>query len=408
MTLAIIGAGASGLVAAIEAARRGFHVAIYEKNVKIGRKILATGNGRCNISNQNISTSNYHGTTPAFVNSALARFGTKKCIEYFSELGLEMIEGENGRLYPMNQQSSSVVDMLVYECKRLGVEFLLQSEVSCLEMVGDRFSLSVNDKKTFCDACLIATGGIAMPALGSCDSGYNFALSLGHKLVPPHPSLVALVCEETTPKELSGVKVDGNVEVWVEQKKIKSARGDILFTDYGISGSAVLDISSAASNALFHDQKVFVVIDLAPNFSKEQLESLLQKRVRHANEKSLTLWLEGVVNKKLAPFIIRSAELPKQITTASMLGAKEIKKLCYTLKHIKLQVKDTKGFLSAEVTAGGVDVADINPQTFESKLVKNLYMSGEVLDIDGDCGGYNLHFAWASGFAVGREICHTK
>jgi predicted Rossmann fold flavoprotein len=408
MTLAIIGAGASGLVAAIEAAKRDFHVTIYEKNAKIGRKILATGNGRCNISNQNISSSNYHGAMPTFVKPALARFGTKKCVEYFAELGLEMTEGENGRLYPMNQQSSTVVDMLFYECKRRGVEFLLQSEVSRLEMVDDRFSLTANDKKRVFNNCLIATGGLAMPVLGSCDSGYKFACSLGHKLISPHPSLVQLVCEEAWLQELSGVKVDGNIEVWAGQQKTKSARGDILFTNYGISGSAVLDISSAASRALFYEQKVFVIIDLTPNFSKEQLENLLQKRVKYANEKPLTLWLEGIVNKKLAPFIVHSAELPKQITAASMLGAKEIKKLCYTLKHIKLHVSGTKGFQSAEVTAGGVDVEDINPKTFESKLVKNLYFSGEVLDIDGDCGGYNLHFAWASGFVVGQEVQAQK
>jgi predicted Rossmann fold flavoprotein len=408
MTLAIIGAGASGLVAATEAAKRGFRVTVYEKNAKVGRKILATGNGRCNISNQNISISNYHGATPAFANPTIARFGTKKCIEYFSELGLEMIEGENGRLYPMNQQSSSVVDMLFYECKRRGVEFLLQSEVDRLENNDGKFSLSINNKNHLYDYCLIATGGLAMPALGSNDSGYRFALSFGHKLISPRPSLVQLVCEEAAIRELSGVKVDGNIEVWAGQQKTKNARGDILFTNYGISGSAVLEISSAVSSALFHDQKVFVTIDLMPDFSKEQLEGLLQKRLKHANEKSLTLWLEGIVNKKLASFIIHSAQLSKQTTLVSMLGAKEIKKLCHTLKNIKLHITDTKGFQNAEVTAGGVDVEDINPHTFESKLVKNLYFSGEVLDIDGDCGGYNLHFAWASGFIVGQEIRRTK
>lgn len=404
MKLAIIGAGASGLVAALEASKRGLHVKVYEKNAKIGRKILATGNGRCNITNQNITAFHYHGKKPTFVNPTLSRFGTKHCIDFFRELGLEMVEGEKGRLYPMNQQSSSVVDMLFYACKSVGVEFALQSEVLNIEKIGDKFSLHVNEEKSLFDGCLIATGSVAMPTLGSCDSGYLFATAFGHTLVPTHPSLVQLVCENPMLKELGGVKVEGSIEVYVEGQKGRTAQGDILFTSYGISGSAILDISREAAHAFTCNHKVFVMLDIMPDFSREQLESLLQKRLKYAGDKSLTFWLEGIVNKKLAPFIVSMAELSKQLKNASDLGIKDIKKLAFTLKHIKLHVNDTKGFTSAEVSAGGIDVSDINPQTFESKLVKNLYFTGEVLDIDGDCGGYNLHFAWASGFVAGREI----
>lgn len=403
MTLGIIGAGASGLFAAIEASKAGLHVSIYEKNSKVGRKILATGNGRCNITNRSITASNYHSQKSTFVNATLSRFSSIKCVEYFREIGLEVVEGENGRLYPMNQQSATVVDILTYECKRLGVEFFLQSEVTQVEKNGDKFVLHVNDKQSIFDFCLIATGGLAMPTLGSCDSGYKFATTLGHKLIPTHPSLVQLVCEDATVRELSGVKVIGDIEVFIEGVRSKNAYGDILFTSYGISGSAILDVSREVSHALTCKDKVTVVLDIMPSFPKEKLEKLLQQRVKYAGDKSLVFWLEGLINKKLAPFIIHLAGL-KQITKASMLGTKEIKKLVFTLKSITLHVNDTKGFGSAEVTAGGVDVSDVNPETFQSKLVKNLYFSGEVLDVDGDCGGYNLHFAWGSGFIAGRSI----
>lgn len=400
----IIGAGASGLVAAIEAARRGVKVTVYEKNSKVGRKILATGNGRCNITNQSIKATNYHSENPSFVNTCLSRFGTSKCIEYFGELGLEMTQGEKGRMYPMNHQSSTVVDILLFECKRLGVEFVLSAEVTKIEKSNDKFIIETVDKKAIFDFCLCATGSLAMPTLGGSDSGYNFASSFGHKLVAPCACLVQLVSDEKGLKDLSGVKVVGNIEVWVDGQKRKSATGDILFTNYGVSGSAVLDISQEASYSLAHAKKVFVLVDLMPNLTKEQLETLLQKRLKFANEKSLTLWLEGLINKKLVPFIISRSELSKNILKASELRAKEIKRLCITLKNIKLSVSDTKGFGSAEVTSGGVDVSDINPNTFESNLVKNLYFAGEVLDVDGDCGGYNLHFAWASGFVAGNAV----
>lgn len=403
MKLAIIGAGASGLVAAIEASKKGLHVSLFEKNTKVGRKILATGNGRCNITNKNITPEHYHSENPQFIKSVLSQFGAQKCVDYFRALGLEMVEGQNGRLYPMNQQALSVVEVLIYEAKRLGVEFFLQSEVKHIEKVGDKFTLHVNDEKSHFDVCLIATGSEAMPTLGSSDSGYRFAKAFGHTLIPTHPSLVQLVCEESMLKEFGGVKVEGSIGVWVEGKKTKVAQGDILFTDYGISGSAVLEVSCEASKALISNHKVLVSIDMMPTFSKEQLEGLLQKRLQYTADKSLSFWLEGLINKKIAPFIIHTAGL-KHITKASMLGTKEIKKLAFALKALSLHVKRTKGFESAEVSSGGVDVSEIDPSTFGSKLLQNLYFSGEVLDIDGDCGGYNLHFAWASGFIAGREI----
>ena len=401
--VAIIGAGASGLVCAIEAARKGLHVTLFEKNSKVGRKILATGNGRCNISNEKITITRYHGEFPSFAKEALRRFDTFTCKAYFRTLGLEMREGEEGRLYPMSHQASSVVDMLLHEARSLHVNIALECEVSKIEPKGVEFSLHVNDSTQTFDACVIATGSVAMPTLGSSGSGYVFAKALGHSVIEPYPSLVQFICDEPYLKEASGVKVDAGVELYIANQKRQSVQGDLLFTAYGLSGSAILDISRAASKAFVEGESVHVVLDLLPNLSREALTSLLQKRLAFAKDKSLTLWLEGIIPKKLAHFIVENTKLI-HIKEASALGAKEMKKLVFALKALRLHVNATKGFESAEVCAGGVDVRELDAKNLMSKKIKNLYFCGEVLDVDGDCGGFNLHFAWASGYLVGQSV----
>ena len=401
--VAIIGAGASGLVCAIEAARKGLHVTLFEKNGKVGRKILATGNGKCNISNEKISLERYHGASVGFAKEALRRFDTFTCKAFFRSLGLEMREGEEGRLYPMSHQASSVVDMLLHEVRSLHVSIVLESEVSKIEKKGDEFILHVNAQTYVFDACVIATGSVAMPTLGSSGSGYAFAKSLGHSVIEPYPSLVQFVCDEPHLKEVSGVKMDANVELYIANQKCQSVQGDLLFTAYGLSGSAILDLSRKASHALVHDESVHVVLDLLPMLSREALTSLLQKRLSVAKDKSLSLWLEGMIPKKLAHFIIENTKIA-HLKEASALGVKEIKKIVFALKALRLHVKATKGFESAEVCAGGVDVSELEAKNLMSKKIANLYFCGEVLDIDGDCGGFNLHFAWASGYLVGQSL----
>ena len=401
--VAIIGAGASGLVCAIEAARKAHHVTVFEKNSKVGRKILATGNGRCNISNENITLSRYHGEAPHAAKEALRRFDTSTCKAYFRALGLEMREGEEGRLYPMSHQASSVVDMLLHEARSLGVHFVLECEVLQIEKKGTEFVVHTKEQKHSFDACVIATGSVAMPTLGSSGSGYGFAKALGHNVIEPYPSLVQFICDEPHLKEASGVKVDAGVELYIDNQKRQSVQGDLLFTAYGLSGSAILDVSRMASKAFVEGERVHVVLDLLPTLSREALTSLLQKRMSIAKEKSLSLWLEGIIPKKLAHFIIQNTKLG-HIKEASMLGAKEIKKIVFALKALRVDICATKGFESAEVCAGGVDVRELDAKNLMSQKMKNLYFCGEVLDIDGDCGGFNLHFAWASGYLVGQSL----
>ncbi len=403
MNVAIIGGGASGLVCAIEAARKGHTVSVFEKNSKVGRKILATGNGKCNISNQNISLSRYHGEAIHLMKEVLKRFDALTCKTFFAKLGLEMREGEEGRLYPMSHQATSVVDTLLHEARSLGVHFFLESEVTKVEKKQSTFFLHVKERIHTFDACVIATGSVAWKALGSSGSGYAFAKAFGHRLIEPFPSLVQCVGEQEDVRIASGVKMESTVELFVEHQNVQSVKGDLLFTDYGLSGSAILEISRKASCAFLEEKHVHVVLDLLPNMSKEALQSLFQKRLACAKGKSLSLWLEGMIPKKLALFILHREKL-LHVKDASELGAKEIKKIVFALKAQRLKLYGTKGFESAEVCAGGVDVRELDPKTLMSRKEEHLYFCGEVLDVDGDCGGFNLHFAWASGFCVGQSL----
>ncbi len=398
-SLAIIGAGASGLLAAIVAARRGVKVRVFEKNSKVGKKILATGNGRCNITNQTIKTQNYHGANPKFVNVAIDRFNTSTCRAFFEKLGIEMIKGQKGRLYPKSLHSSSVVNLLVYECERLGVEFFLDTLVESISTDANGFALHVESKIYHSSSVLIATGGLAMPTLGANDSGYKFAKSFGHTITPTFASLVQLKCDEN-PRDINGVKIQGNIEVLSDKRVVASAQGDILFTNYGLSGSAILDVSREVGKLLQNRDEVDINIDLLSECSKEQLKNILSKRAKNSNGKTLSLWLDGFVNPKLAKFLAKKID----IKNADNLNSKGLVRLVYMLKNLKFKAISTRGFKSAEVTAGGVNTDEINPKTFESKLQSGLYFSGEVLDIDADCGGYNLHWAWASGYSVGMSV----
>ncbi len=395
--VAIIGGGASGLVAAICAARQGISVELFEKSAKVGRKILATGNGRCNISNEHILVENYHGKNLFFIKEILKRFSTQDAKKFFSGIGLEIVEGTNGRLYPMSLQSSSVVELLLYECKRLGVSINLSCEVIKIIKENSLFRVFTESLSKTYDNVIIATGSLAMPSLGSSESGYKFARAFGLEIEKPFASLVQLVCSDKFVLDASGVKIDAYIEVFVDREVKNSARGDLLFTNYGLSGSAILDISRSVSEAIVKKCEVLLKIDLMPNLSLNELKSLLQKRAKNL---PLELWLSGIINKKLIKLIANVSK----VSLKNQIDTKVIHKLSFAIKNLTVKVENTKGTKSCEVMAGGVSTKDINSKTMQSKQVEGLFFCGEVLDVDGDCGGYNLHFAWASGYLAGKSL----
>ncbi len=234
-----------------------------------------------------------------------------------------------------------------------------------------------------------------MPKLGGDKSGYNFAKQFHHSTIDPFASLVQLVSDNKNLEMISGVKVDGVVE---------NKQGDILFTKYGLSGSAILDISRDISYKLQHQKSVKVTVDILPTFSKNKLVDMLLQRAKTLASRDIYVWLDGIVNKKLSRYIIIASKIPENIKSAKFLNRKDILKIVHTMKNLEFNIIDTKGFETCEVCAGGVIIDDINLQTMESKLQKNLYFIGEVLDVDGDCGGYNLHFAWASGYTLAQNL----
>jgi len=400
--IAIIGAGASGLYCAILLAKSDFNVTIYEKNTKIGRKILATGNGRCNISNAYISSDCYHSINPDFTKYILDKFSYPTFKKEFEKIGFSFIEQPNGKVFPSSAQSASVVKLLEYEAKELGIRFVLDTNITNIDFEQNHFNIYYNNQKQPYDKVIISTGSYAMPKLGSSNSGYKFAQNFGHNIVEPFASLVQLETYDNT-KSLSGVKINSTAQVFIDKELTTQKNGDILFTDYGISGNAILDISRDVAYALQYQQKVIVQIDILPHLSKDKLLNLLQYRLKTANNKDKYLWLESLFHTKLIKYIVDKT-IDKQKNLAKDFTKKDIMSLVYNLKNFQLNIEKTKGFNTAEVVAGGVDTYEIDNKSMQSKLQKNLYFTGEVVDVDGDCGGYNLHWAFATAYICATSI----
>ena len=394
----VIGAGAAGLVAAITSARAGQSVTLLEQNNKIGKKILVSGNGKCNIDNKYISTHRFHSQNPDFIEKVLDGYDFDMVEKFFTSLGLELVEGKEGKMFPMSLQASSVVELLEYEAKRVGVDIVCDCAVTNIDNKGNTFTLETSQGTKNCQQLVLASGSPAAPQLGGSNSGYAFATKMGHSLIPRHPSLVQLCSEETWVKGSAGVKVAGLAKLYANREYITEKKGDLLFTNYGISGLAILDLSREVSTRLAGFDYCELSLDLMPELGKEKLTNLLQARVKQNSKKPLALWLQGVINKKLIPIILEQSKC--KVRVEDQLNRKEINKLVHTIKNIKLSINDTKGFAGAEVATGGIDTREVNPQTMESKVISNLFFAGEILDVDGDRGGFNFHFAWVTGMRV--------
>jgi len=397
----IIGAGAAGLCAAITSARAEYKVTLLEQNNKIGKKILVSGNGKCNIDNKYININRFHSQNPSFIEEVLEGYDFDVVEKFFTSIGLELVEGKEGKMFPMSLQASSVVELLEYEAKSVGVQIVCDCTVTSIDKDADTFTVETTQGTKTCEKLLLASGSPAAPQLGGSNSGYAFATKMGHTLIPRHPSLVQLCSEEAWVKSTSGVKVAGLAQLYANGEYITEKKGDLLFTNYGISGLAILDLSREVSTRLANFDYCELSLDLMPELSKEKLTKLLLKRIQEGSEKPLNLWLQGVINKKLIPVIIEQSK--GKVKVEKDLNRKDINKLVHTIKNLKLSINDTKGFQGAEVATGGIDTTEVNPQTMESKLVPNLFFAGEILDVDGDRGGFNFHFAWVTGMRAVRN-----
>lgn len=402
----IIGGGASGIMAAIVGAKSGAQVTIIERLDRIGKKILATGNGRCNLSNRDCSVSRYHshGSMEVF-KSVMSQFDVNKTLAFFEEIGIEINEKEDGKLYPRSDQASSVLNALRYELSRLNVDIICNQEVKKIE-TGPKFTVWTHDEKFTADAVIIATGGKSSPQLGSNGSGFSILKSLGYAIRTPFASLVQLKTDFPYLKQVAGTKVIGDVRLLNERNEILCREhGEILFADYGVSGPPILQISRQASYRNQKGQKTLLEIDLAYEYDFQSLEDKLSERFSKMPMKTLEESLNGFLNNRLIAPVIKSVGLsPSQ--NVGEIKKREIKALAAGLKNLKMQVTGTHQWNQSQVTAGGVDLDQINPNTLESKKHPRLYLCGEVLDIDGDCGGFNLQWAWSSGAIAGKNAAN--
>ncbi|WMJ78781.1 MULTISPECIES: NAD(P)/FAD-dependent oxidoreductase [unclassified Sedimentibacter] len=402
MKIAVIGGGASGLTAAIAAARNGSEVAIYEKLNKVGKKILATGNGRCNYTNMNLSIDKYHGKNTKLAENILEFFDLKKTLNFFEDLGINPYIGDQGKVYPGSLQASSVLDVLRYEVERLNVGEVTEFEVLELRKNKDKFSIIGRDSVHYADKVILATGGKASPQLGSDGKGFEIASSLGHRIINPFPALVQLKLNGKFFKRIAGIRFDGVVKGFTDKKVIREEDGEILFTEYGISGPPILQISRMIVEELNKNHRVYISVDMFPQISKFDLYDILNTRFNKIGYKSIGDGLIGFINKKLIPVILTEAGFEKFDKKCGKLNKKEIYKIIDILKDWKFEVTDHNSWQQAQATAGGVDMSEVNSNTLESLKVKGLFLAGEILDVDGDCGGFNLQWAWSSGYAAGH------
>ena len=400
----IIGAGASGLVTAIVSARRGKKVFILEKNNKVGKKLLATGNGKCNITNQRPTLERFYSSNPDFIKEVFKGYSYQSVKQFFRSIGLELIEAKEGKVFPMSLQASCVVELLVAECEQLGVEIRCEAKVEQIRRVGGIYEVKYNEKVEQTEVLVIATGHLSAPQLGGVDAGVSFAKTLGHSTIKPFPSLVQLTSPMKRLERMAGVKVESRVTLKTGRGRVIQRQGDVLFTSYGISGLAILDISRFVMVELFKKKTIMLTIDLVPKMSQEQLFALMRKSLAKKSSKRLTIWLQGFINKKLILPILESLELQNQTVGYLYLNREKLDSIVYKIKNFEFEVNGSRGYRGAEVATGGVDTKEVNPKTMESKRHKGLYFTGEVLDVDGDRGGFNLHFAWVCGLRAGEAI----
>lgn len=385
--IVIIGAGASGLMAAIMAARNGAAVTILEQNEKPGKKICATGNGKCNFTNLVMPEDAYRGMHPEFVRDALAQFPVENTVKFFKELGIYPLN-KNGYLYPRSNQAQSVVDVLCMEASSLGVKIKTNEQTASIERnPGDKnekkFTVLTKGWHYDADAVVLANGSKASSIAGSDGSGYELAKKLGHRIIPVYPALTALKCRGTAFKTWAGVRTEGKISLFLDGKFRKSEQGELQLTEYGISGIPVFQLSTYAIRAVKEGRQVQVKVDFLPELSEEETEKLLYDRQKNCPYKNKKELLTGLFPEKLNKVLYAQ------------------KHLIPAIKEFPLEVMDGLAFSQAQVCSGGVDTQQVNSYTMESLLCPGIYLTGELLDIDGTCGGYNLQWAWSSGAAAG-------
>lgn len=402
MRIIIIGGGASGLMAAITAARGGAKVTVLEHQNQVGKKILVTGNGRCNFTNTNQDLAHYHSESPFQMAMALKQFNCQDTVKFFKDLGI-FSKNRNGYLYPHSDAASAVSDVLRMECEHLKVKIACRIEVESIEKCDGLFKVHTPGWTYEAEKLILATGSKAAPMTGSDGSGYALAKGFGHTIIEPYPALVQLLSREKCLNSLAGLRVDARVILFADEKPVISNRGEVQLNANNVSGIPVFQISAEASKAMAAGKKCHVVLDFLPDFSEELLESYIRQRIAAGGYKSAVNFLTGLFAKKLSEILCERCKFSKNLT-AGKFTEDDISILCKQIKKFKIQIYGTNGFEHAQCCGGGVSLEEIDSLTMESLKVPGLFFCGELLDVYGDCGGYNLQWAWTSGYLAGKAV----
>ncbi len=395
MKIGIIGAGASGMAAALAAAENPeVEVLVLERQSRVGRKLLATGNGRCNLTNLHALEGGYHGESPDFSKEALTRFSPEETLAWFRSLGLYTVAEPSGRVYPYSDQANSVVDVLRLAMDKPNITLVTGFTVEKIRREPEGFTLSSREDSYFCDKVIVACGGLAGSKLGGTMSGYQLLGKLGHRSTRLRPALVQIKCGWGGVVGLKGVRANCHVKILRDDHVFAQSTGELQFTEMGLSGPVIFEISR---DVCFGKGDWKARLDFLPEMSQEELEEmLLERQQRNFPMEEL---LTGILHNRLGRVLTKAAGIGGR--QAGELTREEIAQVCRTVKAFAIPLTEPLGMDSAQVTAGGVLTENFDPQTLESCLVPGLYACGEVLDVDGDCGGYNLQWAWSSGRTAG-------
>jgi hypothetical protein len=398
----VVGGGAAGMMAAIAAAEAGRQVLLLEKNAALGRKILVSGNGRCNITNSGAKVENFHGENPRFLHALFARFGVDRTAAFFDELGVALREERLGRVFPASNQARAVVDLLEYRMARLPIDVRLSSPVESIVPEGGGLRLGVGGRALRARRAILAVGGCSFPRLGTSGDGFDWARSLGHRVTTLRPALAPVDAATPGATQLQGIRLEAEVTGRAGGRSLRTFRGDLLFTAYGLSGPTVL-AASADLAARFEGGGTALRINLFPGQDAGEIDATLERRWANDPSRKLGFSFVGLLPARLAPAALEPLGLDPVATTVSQVGRENRRRIAHALTAWDVPVTGCRGWDEAEVTAGGVALEDLEPRTLESRRAPGLFFCGEMLDVFGDWGGYNFQLAWTTGRVAGEE-----
>lgn len=407
--IVVVGGGAAGLMAAVAAAeeleKNQEHktIAVLEANARVGKKLLATGNGRCNLTNMGVDPSRYHGDND-FLQYVLQQYSPQYIIDFFASLGLLCKEQDEGRVYPYNAQASAVLDVLRRQLDRFGVSVFCDFQVTAVRKTGSGFEVLSRDQTLYAERVVFSSGGMAYPQLGANESGYQILKTLGHTYTSLFPALVQLKTDPKRAKPLKGARSTAAATLLADGKPVKTESGEVQFTEYGLSGICIFELSRIFGE-LQGKKSMELSLDFMPEYSAKQIFSVLKRRSDALGNLPVGELLNGCLNKLVGPEVMKAA-LSGKAKCARELKVSELAVVANTVKQFRFPVTGTMPWKDAQITAGGVPLREVD-ETMQSRICGGLYLAGELLNIDGDCGGFNLHWAWSSGIAAGRAAARS-